>query len=101
LISLCIGDQVADPAALWYTHEHIYTEYLGRPQHTKPLVDAFSRNLGQALERYPVGEWAMVNVEEFCPREVAAKQKWLDAAEAGFDGDLALGRVLPGSSSGG
>lgn len=126
---------------LWYTYEHIYTEYLGRPQNTKPLVDAFSRNLGQALEHYPVGEWAKVNVEEFCRREVAesavkalfgpeliklspdfidrfwdfdshvfklvlglpkwinaapfqshdryvaAIQKWLDAAEAGFDWD--------------
>lgn len=56
---------------LWYTYEHIYTEYLGRPQYTKPLVEAFSRNLVQALERYPAGEWATVNVEEFCHREVA------------------------------
>lgn len=124
---------------LWYTYEHIYTEYLGRPQYMKPLVDAFSRSLGQALERYPPGEWVMVDVEEFCrlevtesavkallgpdlmklspdfidrfwefdnhvfklvlglpkwmdaapfkahDRYVAAIQKWLDAAEAGFD----------------
>lgn len=56
---------------LWYTYEHIYTEFLGRPQYMKPLVDAFSRNLGQALERYPPGEWVMVDVEEFCRREVA------------------------------
>lgn len=56
---------------LWYTYEHIYTEYLGRPQFTKPLVDAFSRNLGQALERYPPGERVTVSVGEFCRREFA------------------------------
>lgn len=56
---------------LWYTYEHIYTEYLGRSQYTKPLVDAFSLNLGQALERYTPGKWVAVNVEEFCRREVA------------------------------
>lgn len=124
---------------LWYMYEHIYTEYLGKPQYTKLLVDAFSRNLCHALDRYPVGEWAKVNVEEFCRCQVAesavkalfgpelmklspdfmdrfwdfdshvfklvlglpkwmnaspfqshdryifAIQKWLDAAEAGFD----------------
>lgn len=57
---------------LWYTYEHLYTEYLGRPQYTKPLVDAFIRNLGEALEHYPCGEWATVNVGEFCRRHVAA-----------------------------
>lgn len=68
---------------LWYTYEHIYTEYLGRPQYTKPLVDAFRRNLGQTLERYPVGEWAEVNVEEFCRRQVAES-----AVEALFGPEL-------------
>lgn len=55
---------------LWYTYEHIYTEYLGRPQYIKPLVSAFSQDLGQALECYPSGEWVTVDVEEFCRREV-------------------------------
>lgn len=55
---------------LWHTYEHIYTEYLGRPQYIKPLVSAFSQDLGQALECYPSGEWVTVDVEEFCRREV-------------------------------
>lgn len=68
---------------LWYMYEDIYTEYLGRPQYTKPLVDAFSRNLGQALERYPLDEWVTLSVEEFCRREVAES-----AVKALFGPDL-------------
>lgn len=68
---------------LWYTYEHIHTDYLGREQYTKPLVDAFSRTLGNVLERYPRGEWMTVNVEEFCRREVAES-----AVKAFFGPDL-------------
>ncbi|KAL1860704.1 hypothetical protein Daus18300_009047 [Diaporthe australafricana] len=55
---------------LWYMYEHIYSEYLGRPQYMKPLVKMFSRNLSRALEQYPTGEWTTVSVRKICRHEV-------------------------------
>ncbi|KAI1084640.1 putative cytochrome P450 [Whalleya microplaca] len=56
---------------LWFMYEHIYTEYLGKPQYMRPLVDTFRRSLSQALERYPTTEWTTVSIQSLCRREVA------------------------------
>ncbi|KAH7322417.1 putative cytochrome P450 [Stachybotrys elegans] len=57
---------------LWYTYEHIHVEYLGKPQNLHPLVNLFSSKMELALERYPIGQWVTVSVQDMCRQELAA-----------------------------
>lgn len=56
---------------LWYNYEHIYAEYLGRPQYMKPLVDRFRCDLQKAMEKYPTDDWTIVSIQDVCRYEVA------------------------------
>ncbi|KAI0199881.1 putative cytochrome P450 [Astrocystis sublimbata] len=64
-------DVIASRQRLWYNYEHIYSEYLGKPQHMKPLVDTFQRLMDKTLDRYATGEWTNISIREFCRRQVA------------------------------
>lgn len=57
---------------LWYNYEHIYAEYIGRPQYMKPLVSIFNNNLVQVLDQIPKGQWTTLSVQDFCRQKVAA-----------------------------
>lgn len=55
---------------LWYTYEHIYMEYIGKPQFLKPLVSQFGQDLVRALERYPTDKWTTVSAQRLCRDQV-------------------------------
>ncbi|KAK7998542.1 cytochrome P450 [Apiospora marii] len=55
---------------LWYNYEHIYAEYLGKPQYMKPLIKMYCRNLDELFERYSAGEWSTVSIQKLCRYEV-------------------------------
>ncbi|KAK7751765.1 hypothetical protein SLS62_006250 [Diatrype stigma] len=56
---------------LWFNYEHIYAEYLGKPQYMRPLVEKFKQNLGRTLQRYPTDKWTTVSIQDICRHEVA------------------------------
>lgn len=56
---------------LWFNYEHIYAEYLGKPQYVKPQVDMFRHTFGTALERYSADEWKTISILELCRGEIA------------------------------
>ncbi|KAK8039690.1 cytochrome P450 [Apiospora rasikravindrae] len=55
---------------LWYNYEHIYAEYLGKPQYMKPLIKRYDDNLQRVLSSYPLDEWSSVSVQKLCRDEV-------------------------------
>ncbi|KAF7535251.1 hypothetical protein G7054_g5558 [Neopestalotiopsis clavispora] len=57
---------------LWYNYEHIYAEYIGRPQYMKPLISIFNKNLSQVLDQFPKGQWTTLSVQDFCRQKVAS-----------------------------
>ncbi|KAK8093992.1 hypothetical protein PG997_000677 [Apiospora hydei] len=63
-------EHVPSHQRLWYNYEHIYAEYLGKPQYMKPLVKRYDDILQQVLNSYPVGEWSTVSVQKLCRDEV-------------------------------
>ncbi|KAI1270024.1 putative cytochrome P450 [Xylariaceae sp. FL1019] len=65
-------EDVPSRERLWYNYEHIYTEYLGKPQYIKPLIAIFQQNFEQRLNRYPTGEWTSISIRDFCRHDVAA-----------------------------
>ncbi|KAH9893770.1 putative cytochrome P450 [Xylariomycetidae sp. FL2044] len=56
---------------LWFNYEHIYAEYLGKPQYMRPLASRFFQDFGRTLERYPSNDWTSISIRDFCRREVA------------------------------
>lgn len=57
---------------LWYNYEHIYAEYIGRPQYIKPLFSIFNDNLVQVLGQVPKEQWTTLSIQDFCRQKVAA-----------------------------
>ncbi|KAK8134462.1 cytochrome P450 [Apiospora sp. TS-2023a] len=55
---------------LWYNYEHIYAEYLGKPQYMKPLIKMYSHDLDELLDCYPTDEWSTVSIQKLCRQEV-------------------------------
>lgn len=65
-------ENVPSRQRLWYTYEHIYAEYIGRPQYIKPLVSIFHDNMVQVLDQFPKEQWTILSVQDFCRHKVAA-----------------------------
>ncbi|KAI0110918.1 putative cytochrome P450 [Nemania sp. FL0031] len=64
------GTDIPPRQRLWYNYEHIYSEYLSKPQYTKPLISKFRRHFEQTLDHCPT-DWTSVSIQEFCRRQVA------------------------------
>jgi hypothetical protein len=47
---------------LWFKYEHIYSEYLGKPQYMKPLADMFLQSLEHTLDQYLTDSWTHVSI---------------------------------------
>lgn len=47
------GTDIPPRQRFWYNYEHIYSEYLGKPQYIKPPVSKYCQGLGGTLDRYP------------------------------------------------
>ncbi|KAI1842658.1 hypothetical protein JX266_011120 [Neoarthrinium moseri] len=56
---------------LWYNYEHIYAEYIGKPQYIKPLIKIFNGNLDQSLDQFPTREWTTISIQNLCLQDVA------------------------------
>ncbi|EED16620.1 cytochrome P450, putative [Talaromyces stipitatus ATCC 10500] len=54
----------------WAKYEHIHTEYLARTQNLKPIIEAYSNQLMQDLNKYPTDKWTTIGIVEMCRREV-------------------------------
>ncbi|KAK7978072.1 25-hydroxycholesterol 7-alpha-hydroxylase [Apiospora saccharicola] len=63
-------EDVPSRQRLWYNYEHIYAEYLGKPQYMKPLITMYSHNLDELLDGYPADEWSTVSIQKLCRYEV-------------------------------
>jgi hypothetical protein len=56
----------------WFGYDHVHSEYLGRPQHLRPIADAYYKRLSLSLDKwYALGKWTTVSVTEFCRHQVA------------------------------
>ncbi|KAI1169504.1 putative cytochrome P450 [Nemania sp. FL0916] len=64
------GTDILPHERLWYNYEHIYSEYLSKPQHTKPLISMFRQRFEDVLKKYPT-DWKSVSIRDFCRHEVA------------------------------
>ncbi|KAI0144819.1 putative cytochrome P450 [Pestalotiopsis sp. NC0098] len=65
-------ENVPSRQRLWYNYEHIYAEYIGRPQYIKALVSIFHDNMVQVLDQYPKEQWTILSVQDFCRHKLAA-----------------------------
>jgi hypothetical protein len=48
----------------WASKYHVLYDFLNRPHHVKPIVDEFERQFSRVVEKYPVGEWATLSINE-------------------------------------
>ncbi|KAK8059001.1 cytochrome P450 [Apiospora phragmitis] len=70
-------EDVPSRQRLWYNYEHIYAEYLGRPQYMRPLIELYNQNLDRLLDLYPWGNGTLVNTL-FGPRLVELSPDFVD-----------------------
>jgi hypothetical protein len=64
-------EKTAPSERYWQQYEHIHTEYLARPQHLKPIIEAFRSQFSTSLTKYSDDEWTTIGVTNLCRREVA------------------------------
>jgi hypothetical protein len=53
----------------WAKKYHVLYNFLSRQNHIKPIADEFARQFSQVIERYPVGEWTTISIDELTRKD--------------------------------
>lgn len=56
---------------MWHRYEEVHTEYLARTKHMMPVIEIFSQNFSERLDKFPMNKTSSFTLIDFCRREVA------------------------------
>ncbi|KUJ07820.1 cytochrome P450 [Mollisia scopiformis] len=57
-------EHIAPEQRYWAPKYHVLYEFLSRPHQLKPIVDQFTNQFSQVVEKYPVGEWTNLSIDK-------------------------------------